>query len=208
MTRFDLETYPLLRAQYVVNLYNASDYVNIFAATVKLQRFMELDPKIDAYVTMTPTVAVVGMFYADWLAERPAAFEAFYELGSLIGPMVPLTNGMVASLAADLQEHTPMYNARYVSFRMPCLGCACNADFRGYRRYIAAATTLVDSGLYLENHRHFLQVLENSKTSLAANMSYTIQPVASATVRQGNDQRGNTLGLEEVPQTCKCICFP
>ncbi|KAI1149441.1 FAD-binding domain-containing protein [Nemania diffusa] len=180
VTRFDLETYPLLRAQYVVNLYNASDYVNIFAATVKLQRFMELDPKIDAYVTMTPTVAVVGMFYADWLAERPAAFEAFYELGSLIGPMVPLTNGMVASLAADLQEHTPMYNAR---------------------RYIAAATTLVDSGLYLENHRHFLQVLENSKTSLAANMSYTIQPVASATVRQGNDQRGNTLGLEEVPQT-------
>ncbi|KAI0140543.1 FAD-binding domain-containing protein [Xylariaceae sp. FL1272] len=180
VTRFDIETYPLIHAQYEVNLYNVSDYINIFAATIKLQRAMELDPKIDAYVTVTPEFVVVGMFYADWLSERPSAFDGFYQLDSLVGSMVPLTNGTVTSLAADLAAHTPSYNAR---------------------RFTAAITTLVESQLYVEFQKHFLQVLEITESKFAANLSYTIQPVSSAMVREGNARRGNTLGLTEVAQT-------
>ncbi|KAI0454660.1 FAD-binding domain-containing protein [Xylaria acuta] len=179
VTRFDIQTYPLIRAQYVVNLYNSSDYINIFQATMKVQKSMELDPRIDLYVTVTPTVVVVGMFYANWVAQPPTAFDPFYQLESLVGAMVPLTNGTVTSLAVDLGANTPQYDAR----RIP-----------------TAVTTTGDVGLYIRNHEQFLKSLDITEATFAANLSYTIQPVASATVRVGNARRGNSLGLDSIPQ--------
>ncbi|GAB1318345.1 hypothetical protein MFIFM68171_08555 [Madurella fahalii] len=46
VTRFDLQTYPLIRAQYTINLYNPKDYVGIIDATIKVQEAMEEDSKI------------------------------------------------------------------------------------------------------------------------------------------------------------------
>ncbi|KAI1757665.1 FAD-binding domain-containing protein [Xylaria castorea] len=179
VTRFDIQTYPLIRTQFVVNLYNSSDYLNIFQATMKVQKSMELDPKIDFYVTVTPTVVVVGMFYANWVSQPPTAFDPFYQLESLVGTMLPLTNGTVTSLAVDLGANTPQYDAR----RIP-----------------TAITTTADVELYIQNHEHFLKILDTTESTFAANLSYTIQPVASATVREGNARRGNSLGLDSIPQ--------
>ncbi|KAI1742422.1 FAD-binding domain-containing protein [Xylaria scruposa] len=179
VTRFDIQTYDKIRSQYVVNLYNSSDYLNIFQATMRVQKSMELDPKIDMYVTVTPTVVVVGMFYADWVSQPPPAFDPFYQLESLVGKMVPLTNGTVTSLAVDLGANTPQYDAR----RIP-----------------TAVTTTGDVDLYIQNHENFLKILDTTESTFAANLSYTIQPVASATVREGNARRGNSLGLNSIPQ--------
>ncbi|KAJ8120180.1 hypothetical protein ONZ43_g3045 [Nemania bipapillata] len=146
---------------------------------MKVQKSMELDSKVDLYVTVTPTVIVIGMFYAEWVAQPPTAFDPFHQLKSQVGVMVPLTNGTGTSLAVDLGANTPQYDAR----RIP-----------------TAVTTTPDAGLYLKNHEKFLEVLETTESAFAANLSYTIQPVASATIREGNARRGNTFGLDPMPQ--------
>ncbi|KAI1433457.1 FAD-binding domain-containing protein [Xylaria sp. CBS 124048] len=179
ITRFDIATYPVIRANYAVNLYNSSDYLNILNATAKVLSSMDSDPNVDFYVSVTPTVVSIGMFYADWLAEPPAAFAPFNELESFVGPMVPLENGTVASLGADLAANTPVYNARRVT---------------------SAISTKLDPELYIQHHEQFLKTVDAAGLEFAANLSYTIQPLSSAAVKAGNSLGGNALGLEEITQ--------
>ncbi|KAI3326768.1 FAD-binding domain-containing protein [Xylariaceae sp. AK1471] len=51
VTRFDLKTYPRIDAQYTINAYDASDYVNILRATTRLQEAMENDDKIGFFLS-------------------------------------------------------------------------------------------------------------------------------------------------------------
>ncbi|KAI0150225.1 FAD-binding domain-containing protein [Xylariaceae sp. FL1272] len=100
VTRFDIQTVPLIKAQYTVNLYDPSDYVNIMRATAELQDEMESDPKLGVFVYINPTFVAAGIFYEEWVEERPKAFDTFFNLKSLTGAAVPTANG--SKVSADL----------------------------------------------------------------------------------------------------------
>lgn len=85
-----------------MNVYNATDYANIHNATVNLQKAMEEDPKIGAFVNVQAAFVAVGLFYAEWTEERPKAFDEFFNLGSFLQAAVPTTNGTVKSLVYSL----------------------------------------------------------------------------------------------------------
>ncbi len=101
----------MIATQYTVNLYDPSDYVNILLATVKVQEAMETDPKIGLFVNFQPGFVAVGLLYADAPAERPKAFDPFFNLKSLINGGVPTTNGTIKSLVASIAFSGP--SARY-----------------------------------------------------------------------------------------------
>lgn len=99
MTRFDLETHPLINVQYTINLYNPEDYVEIIKATIAVQEAMEKDPKIGLFTNFNQGFVAVGILYADNPIERPPVFEPFYNLTSLMTTVLPPTNGTLLSLA-------------------------------------------------------------------------------------------------------------
>jgi hypothetical protein len=99
VTRFDLETHPLINVQYTINLYNPEDYVEIIKATIAVQEAMENDPKIGLFTNFNQGFVAVGLLYGDTPAERPQAFEPFYNLTSLMSTVLPTTNGTLLSLA-------------------------------------------------------------------------------------------------------------
>lgn len=99
MTRFDLETHPLINVQYTISLYNPEDYVEIIKATVSVQEAMEDDSKIGLFTNFNNGFVAVGLFYADKPTERPPAFEPFDNLTSLITTALPTTSGTLLSLA-------------------------------------------------------------------------------------------------------------
>ncbi|KAF2734805.1 FAD-binding domain-containing protein [Polyplosphaeria fusca] len=176
VTRFDIQTHPLHNVQYSLNLYDPSDYVNILNATVAVQAAMESDPKIGFFLNVNPTVIIAGLLYADWPASPPAAFDAFASLKSFWGPFIPTTNGSIASLTSAINI----------------------GDFPAKREPFAASTE-VDHELYIQVHQRYLKLLETDMPS--ANLSYTIQPVATGAIQAGEKRGGNALGLEVVPQS-------
>ena len=99
VTRFDLETQPLINVQYTINLYNPEDYIEINKATIAVQNAMENDPKIGLFTNFNNGFVAVGLLYGDTPAEQPAAFEPFYNLKSLMTTVLPSTNGTLLSLA-------------------------------------------------------------------------------------------------------------
>lgn len=99
ITSVHLETQPLLKIQYSINIYNPEDYTGIINATVKVQNSMESDPKIGLFTNFNPGFVAVGLLYADQPAGQVKAFEPFYKLGSLLSNAVPQTNGTLLSLA-------------------------------------------------------------------------------------------------------------
>lgn len=107
MTRFDLQTYPLIPAQYAINLYKPDDYLNISKATVSVQNAMEKDPKLGVFTNFNQGFTAVGLCYADYLKEDHEAFKPFHELDSLMMNACPKTDGTLLSLAATLgQSHS------------------------------------------------------------------------------------------------------
>lgn len=98
MTRFDLGTHPLIEVQYTINLYSPEDYVEIIKATIAVQESMEKDSKIGLFTNFNNGFVAVSLFYGATPAERPPAFEPFYNLKSLINTAVPSTNGTILSL--------------------------------------------------------------------------------------------------------------
>lgn len=60
---------------------------------------METDPKYGLVLGFYPTMCLVGLLYADWVAETPKAFEPFMNLKSLQTSMISTTNGTIKSLA-------------------------------------------------------------------------------------------------------------
>ncbi|RYP67413.1 hypothetical protein DL771_007244 [Monosporascus sp. 5C6A] len=156
-----------------VNLYDPGDYVNILRATVEVQRSMECDPKIGLFVSFNPTYVSVGLLYAGIPAEIPKAFDPFLNLQSLTTTAVPWTDGTIRSLVASIQYDAP-----------------------SARRTQAVTGTKVSLDLYVKVHELWLEM----NNTAVAEIFYTIQPLASRAVREGEHKGGNTMGIEEVPQ--------
>ncbi|KAI0530099.1 FAD-binding domain-containing protein [Xylaria digitata] len=180
VTRFTITTYPAIPAQYSLTVYNASDYPNILNATIQVQKAMESDPNIDIFVSVAPAAVTVGLLYADWLPEPPQAFNTFFGLSSLLESPIALTNGSIGSFEAAMDKLGPPHAAR----RLP-----------------STATTTYDLDFYIYHHERFLEIVRNYPSLSSANISYTIAPLASTAVREGIKRGGNSLGLDDVPQT-------
>ncbi|EHA18968.1 hypothetical protein ASPNIDRAFT_42784 [Aspergillus niger ATCC 1015] len=101
VTRFDLETHPLIKVQYTINLYNPEDYVAINQATFEVQQTMEEDPRIGLLTNFNNGFVAVGLLYGDHPAESEAreTFKPFHNLKSLMTTVLPSTNGTLLSLA-------------------------------------------------------------------------------------------------------------
>jgi hypothetical protein len=102
VTRFDLQTHPLIPVQYAINLYKPDDYVNVSKATVSVQNAMEKDPKLGLFTNFNQGFTAVGMCYAEHLKEEHEAFESFQKLDSLMMNACPRTDGTLLSLAAAM----------------------------------------------------------------------------------------------------------
>ncbi|RYP17318.1 hypothetical protein DL765_004609 [Monosporascus sp. GIB2] len=172
VTRIDLDTHPLIHAQYTINAYAASDYANILNATIRVQQAMESDDKIGFFLNVYPDVMVAGLLYAEHTPARPSVFNRFFELHSLIGPIVANTNGTVATLVPALDE----------------VGTTA-----------LPVSSKVDYDLYIDVHRQFLEILKGQMPT--GNLSYTIQALPSYVARVGREKGGNTLGLSDIPQS-------
>ncbi|EMR72870.1 putative fad linked oxidase-like protein [Eutypa lata UCREL1] len=174
VTRFDFETYPLIRTKYAVNLYDPADYVNILRATVEVQESMELDPKIGLFVSFNPTFVAVGLLYADTPAETSKVFDPFLNLQSLISAAVPWTDGTIRSLVASIQYNAP-----------------------SARRTQAVTATKVSFDLYVKVHEIWLETIKTA----TAEIFYTIQPLASSAVTEGEHRGGNIMGIKKIAQS-------
>ncbi|KAI1757659.1 FAD-binding domain-containing protein [Xylaria castorea] len=179
VTRFDLETHPRIDAQYTVNAYDASDYVNILRATARLQKAMEDDNKIGFFLNVVSSFMVAGLLYAEHSSAPPRAFEEFFKLESLIAPVVPTTNGSVLDLVPVLDN--------------------VGATVLPARRALNAVSTKVDYELYLKVHERYRELLKNVHDT--SNISYTIQAIPSSVVHAGQRHGSNILGLNSMSQS-------
>ncbi|KAJ5092888.1 hypothetical protein N7456_008749 [Penicillium angulare] len=178
VTRFDLETHPLINVQYTINLYKPDSYIEIIKATIAVQEAMENDPKIGLFTNFNNGFVAVGLFYADTPAERPSAFEPFDKLGqeSLMMAAVPTTNGTILSLAQAMGM--------------------VHAETK--KRFVGSVTTGFSQDLYEEIHKLWTETCK----SLPADhvLHYTIQPFGKGGLQAGKDRGGNTMGHEDAPQ--------
>ncbi|KAI1452358.1 hypothetical protein F4805DRAFT_472461 [Annulohypoxylon moriforme] len=174
VTRFDIQTYEI-KVQYTLNLYDRADYTSILRAAIEVQEAMETDPKYGMFVTFYPTMCFVGLFYADWVEETPKAFQSFFNLKSLLKPMVPTTNGTIKSLVDSLGPATHL------------------------RRQLHTVSTKFSYDMYLDVHKHWLGMLE--KYPDAGNLFYAIQPASTAVAQVSEARGGNLMGIEREPQT-------
>lgn len=105
MTRYDIQTYPLLHTQYTVHVYSTAAYARLHDAVAQLQEAMERDPRIGAFVNVQDGAVAVGLLYAAWADERPKAFDPFFVdlKDSLLQTVVPTTNGTMKTLVDALE---------------------------------------------------------------------------------------------------------
>ncbi|KAL2683385.1 hypothetical protein Neosp_007855 [[Neocosmospora] mangrovei] len=175
ITSVDLETQPLLKVQYTINIYNPEDYTGIINATVQVQNSMESDPKIGLFTSFNPGFVAVGLLYADQPTEQVKAFEPFYKLGSLLSTAVPQTNGTLLSLAQAMGHKQEPKN-----------------------RAIGTVTTTVSESLYVEVYNAWNETVKSLPAG--AVLHYTIQLVGKACIQVGKAKGGNLMGLRETPQ--------
>ena len=102
VTRFVLQTYPNIKVQYTMKLYDSSDYLNILRATMEIQEAMEIDPESGIFVNFQRKFVGVGFFYADWPEESTEAIRTIFNLSSLMDSPVPITNGTMKSLVESM----------------------------------------------------------------------------------------------------------
>ncbi|KAJ5608677.1 6-hydroxy-D-nicotine oxidase [Penicillium herquei] len=175
VTRFDLETHPLIKVQYEINLYNLEDHVKINKATMAVQDAAENDPKIGSFTNFNNGFVAVGLFYGDTLDERPAAFNAFYSLDSFMTAALPPTEGTILSLAQ-------------------AMGHAQDSK----KRAISTVTTKVSQDLYEHVYQLWTEVCKTLPADCV--LHYTIQPFGKAAVQAGEDRGGNIMGHKGVAQ--------
>ncbi|KAE8309104.1 6-hydroxy-D-nicotine oxidase [Aspergillus transmontanensis] len=152
VTRFDLETHPLINVQYTINLYSPDDHVEINKATVAVQKAMEDDPKIELFTNFNNGFVAVGLLYGDTPAEPPSAFESLYNLKSLRTTALPTTNGTLLSLAQTM-GHTRV----------------------SQKRAVCSVTTQVSQELYEEVYKSWVEVCKTLPAGCV--LHYTIQPM-------------------------------
>ncbi|KAM6525794.1 hypothetical protein FALCPG4_011329 [Fusarium falciforme] len=175
ITSVDLETQPLLKVQYIINIYNPEDYTGIINATIKVQNSMESDPKIGLFTNFNPGFVAVGLLYVDQPNEEVKAFEPFYKLGSLLSTAIPQTKGTLLSLAQAMGHKQEPKN-----------------------RAIGTVTTTVSESLYVEVYNAWIETIQDLPAG--AVLHYTIQPVGMACIQAGKAKGGNVMGLQETPQ--------
>ncbi|KAJ5657925.1 6-hydroxy-D-nicotine oxidase [Penicillium longicatenatum] len=175
VTRFDLDTHPLINVQYTINLYNPEDHIAINKATVAVQDAMENDPKIGLFTNFNNGFVAVGLLYGDTPTERPTAFKPFYDLDSLVTTVLPSTNGTLLSLAQAMGHKQ-----------------------EAKKRTICTMTTKVSQELYEDVYKSWTEICKTLPTD--AVLHYTIQPFGKAGVQAGKDRGGNIMGHESVPQ--------
>lgn len=109
VTRFDIETYPLIKAQYTFSMYNPLDYININAATIAVQKEMEKDRKLNLFTNYNKNFVAIFQLYADIPTERPKAFETLDNLPSKMNTPLPQTNGTILTFVETLSKmgHVP-----------------------------------------------------------------------------------------------------
>lgn len=177
VTRFDLETHPLINVQYTINLYNPEDHVAINQATFKVQQTMEEDPKIGLFTNFNNGFVAVGLLYGDHPAESETreTFRPFHDLKSLVTTVVPSTNGTLSTLAQ-------------------AMGHAQTS----LKRSICTLTTQNSPELYEEVYKAWVEVCKTLPTNTV--LHYTIQPFGKAAVQAGKDRGKNIMGHESIPQ--------
>lgn len=176
VTKFELQTYPLLKTHYTVSLYKPDDHANIIEASIDAHKRMEDDPKAAYFTNFHRDFVAIGQLYADTPKEEPKVFEAFNKLESMMAPVVPKTDGTLSTLAQAIGRRAP----------------------KG-KRVIFTISTKVDRDLYLAIHKIWQQVIATLPSSAeGTDLHYTIQPVTADAARAG--QGDNILGLQEVAQ--------
>ncbi|CAN8100049.1 unnamed protein product [Discula destructiva] len=178
VTRFDLETHPVVKTQYSIQLYNAADAANINAATIAAQEEMEKDPNANVFTNFNKGFVAVFKMYARQPSEQPPAFKALDALTSSINTPLPKTDGTILSMVQIISQmgHIPT----------PMI------------RKIGSLTIRPSQGLYDAINKRWQDM---SKTlPEAAVLHYTIQPFSTHAVRAGEQRGGNFFGLKEVPQ--------
>ncbi|KAI0382241.1 6-hydroxy-D-nicotine oxidase [Hypomontagnella monticulosa] len=176
VTRFDIQTYPLVSTQYAVLVFDPAGYEEVLHATIELQKAMESDPKIGTFVSVNPTFMAVGLLYADSEADQPKELKAFFNLKSLVSTAVPVTKGTIKSLVDAIALTTP-----------------------SVRRLATIATTRVSYDFYLDVHKLWLDSMK--KHPAIDKLWYNIQPASEATMQIGEDRGGNCMGIEKASQT-------
>ncbi|KAH7328991.1 hypothetical protein B0I35DRAFT_418986 [Stachybotrys elegans] len=175
VTRFDLDTHPLIKVLYTIKLFNPSDYENIIRATISAQEAMEKDNRIGLFTNFNNGFVAVGLLYADWPEEQPQAFEPFEKLESLMTTLVPPTRGTLLSLAETM-------------------GHAQEPK----KRRIGSVTTKVSFDLYAQVYEAWTEITKTLPEGMV--LHYTIQPVGEAGVEAGQVRGGSAMGLQKVPQ--------
>ncbi|KAJ0415028.1 6-hydroxy-D-nicotine oxidase [Aspergillus carlsbadensis] len=186
ITRFDLATHPLIPLRYSITLYNPSDYANINTATVHLQESMESDPRIGTFTNFNPAFVAVGFITAGDAASESQlddrnetaneAFKPFDALESKMMDACPGTKGTLGSLAKVMAH--PAGDEK--------------------KKYVSTLTTAPSADLYDAAYNAWREALDMIPKD--AVLHYTIQPVGSTCVREGEKGGGNILGLEAVSQ--------
>ncbi|KAL3461810.1 6-hydroxy-D-nicotine oxidase [Aspergillus heterothallicus] len=184
ITRFDLTTHPLIPLTYSITLYNPSDYANINRATLQMQQTIESDPSISSFTNYQPTFVAVGIIKAA-ISENGAddraqdALKPFDAIESKMMEACPSTKGTLATLAKIMA------------------GAHAGGDEK--KKYIGTVTTIHSEALYNDATNAWREALDMLPGD--AVLHYTIQPVGSACVREGQKVNGgNILGLEAVAQ--------
>ncbi|KAL4875230.1 6-hydroxy-D-nicotine oxidase [Aspergillus karnatakaensis] len=164
VTRFDIRTFPLLKLQYNITLYKPDDYVNINQATIDLQEAMEADPHLGIFTNYNSAFAAVGLIHASHEGDELNALNAKHlgHLTSQITVACPTTTGTLASLA-NVMAHDVTDQKK---------------------RYIGTLTTKPSAALYADVYHAWQKALSMLPDN--AILQYTIQPVGSAAIRDGN----------------------
>ncbi|KAL3490398.1 hypothetical protein BJX62DRAFT_252037 [Aspergillus germanicus] len=180
ITRFDLVTHPLIPLQYSITLYNPFDYANINSATVQLQESMESDSRVGSFTNFNPAFVAVGFITAGdsdlGTQLESEAFKPFDTLESKMMDACPVTNGTLGSLAKVM----------------------AHAAGDEKKKYVSTLTTTPSADLYNDAYNAWREALDMIPKD--AVLHYTIQPVGSACVREGEKAGGNILGLAAVAQ--------
>ncbi|KAI1394750.1 hypothetical protein F4819DRAFT_501584 [Hypoxylon fuscum] len=180
VTAVSLQAYPLIKAQYTINMYDPSDYENVLDAFAKVQESMERDPKIGMFINTRRDFIAVGLFYADWPVEFLRAFDPMVKLTSLLCAAVPTSNGSFSTLNEILREWA--------------------YEIQDMKHAYVTMTTKISHELYEKGHRIWKEVVEQLPHTV--DLHWSIQPLTREAVRAGENRGGNILGMEKVPQSC------
>ncbi|PVH84694.1 FAD-binding domain-containing protein, partial [Cadophora sp. DSE1049] len=161
VTRFDLYTYPDYKVWYTFKMYSADDTERVMKAVVEVQKAMETDDRIGLFLTCAGNFFVAGMLHLGWTDSPVPAFKALDEITPMM-VTVPEMNGTAASVATAVSMN------------------------EAAKRESGTLTVLPDVDLYVEVQGILHGIKSSATTSESYSLVFTYQPVAKASVKEGN----------------------